>query len=86
MTCDLTDLKPVMQMSFGDWELFRTLLTMLRERENALATSGSSSLDSLPEAEEMDPPRNFQPIAQAADMVQVRKLWPWYMVVFDGIK
>ena len=33
LTCELTDLKPVLQMTFGDWELFRSLVQTLRERE-----------------------------------------------------
>ncbi|XP_076046532.1 ankyrin repeat-rich membrane spanning isoform X4 [Oratosquilla oratoria] len=31
--CDLDDLKKVLQMNFGDWELFRMLVLGLRERE-----------------------------------------------------
>ena len=46
LTCDLSELKPVMQMSFGDWELFRTLVQMLREKEAAMV-SGSSFIDYL---------------------------------------
>ena len=51
-----------MTMSFGDWELFRTLISMLRERENALATSSSSSEEILNEPTDIDVPRNFQPL------------------------
>lgn len=39
--CNLSELKPVMQMSFGDWELFQGLVQMLRDRE----ASGFSSPD-----------------------------------------
>ncbi|XP_066998257.1 kinase D-interacting substrate of 220 kDa B [Anabrus simplex] len=31
--CDLEELKKIMQMSFGDWELFRMIITSLREYE-----------------------------------------------------
>nr|XP_053644510.1 kinase D-interacting substrate of 220 kDa B-like isoform X1 [Cherax quadricarinatus] len=31
--CDLDDLKKVLNMNFGDWELFRVLVLGLRERE-----------------------------------------------------
>ncbi|XP_050730432.1 kinase D-interacting substrate of 220 kDa B-like isoform X8 [Eriocheir sinensis] len=33
MHCDLDDLKKVLLMNFGDWELFRVLILGLRERE-----------------------------------------------------
>lgn len=39
--CNLSELKPVMQMSFGDWELFQGMVQMLRDRE----ASGFSSPD-----------------------------------------
>ena len=32
-TCDLKELKETMNMSFGDWELFRVLILTLREHE-----------------------------------------------------
>lgn len=32
-TCDLKELKETMNMSFGDWELFRVLILRLREHE-----------------------------------------------------
>lgn len=41
LCCSLSELKPVMQMSFGDWELFQGLVQMLRDRE----TSGFSPVD-----------------------------------------
>ena len=64
LTCDLTELKPVMQMTFGDWELFRTLVTILREKNAVVTSSGElSSIDSL--QENMPPPRNFLPMPEA---------------------
>ncbi|GIX93159.1 hypothetical protein CEXT_677941, partial [Caerostris extrusa] len=33
LTCDLKELKETLQMSFGDWELFRILILALREHE-----------------------------------------------------
>jgi hypothetical protein len=33
MSCDLSELKPVLQMAFGDWELLRTLLEWMRLQE-----------------------------------------------------
>ncbi|XP_022244042.1 kinase D-interacting substrate of 220 kDa-like [Limulus polyphemus] len=33
LTCDLSELKRVLRMSFGDWELFRQLVLALRENE-----------------------------------------------------
>ncbi|GFT43189.1 kinase D-interacting substrate of 220 kDa [Nephila pilipes] len=33
LTCDLKELKETLQMSFGDWELFRILILTLREHE-----------------------------------------------------
>ncbi|XP_046681629.1 kinase D-interacting substrate of 220 kDa B isoform X2 [Homalodisca vitripennis] len=31
--CDMDDLKPVVQMGFGDWEIFRMVIVSLREQE-----------------------------------------------------
>ncbi|XP_023721158.1 kinase D-interacting substrate of 220 kDa B isoform X5 [Cryptotermes secundus] len=36
--CDLDELKRVLQMNFGDWELFRMLIVSLREQELAVIT------------------------------------------------
>ncbi|XP_069672913.1 kinase D-interacting substrate of 220 kDa B isoform X3 [Periplaneta americana] len=36
--CDLDDLKRVLQMNFGDWELFRMLIVSLREQELSIIT------------------------------------------------
>ncbi|XP_021938085.1 kinase D-interacting substrate of 220 kDa isoform X3 [Zootermopsis nevadensis] len=36
--CDLDELKKVLQMNFGDWELFRMLVVSLREQELAVVT------------------------------------------------
>ena len=33
LQCDLAELKPVMRMTFGDWELFRRYVEAMRERE-----------------------------------------------------
>jgi len=33
LSCDLHELKPVLQMSFGDWELFRSVIESLRLKE-----------------------------------------------------
>lgn len=32
--CDLKELKPEMQMTFGDWEIFRALIQSMRDQEN----------------------------------------------------
>ena len=71
-TCELSELKPVMQMSFGDWELFRTLVIMLREKEASFAhleeddvSSGGSNAQ--PEADDVEPPKNFDDSASQAD-------------------
>lgn len=34
MHCDLRELKPEMQMTFGDWEIFRALVQSMRDKEN----------------------------------------------------
>ena len=34
LTCDLNELKSVIKMSFGDWELFRSVVLQMRELEN----------------------------------------------------
>ena len=33
LQCDLMELKPVMKMTFGDWELFRRYVEAMREKE-----------------------------------------------------
>ncbi|KAG8179070.1 hypothetical protein JTE90_010099 [Oedothorax gibbosus] len=40
LTCDLKELKDTLQMSFGDWELFRILILTLREHEMDCEMSG----------------------------------------------
>lgn len=35
-TCSLPELKPVLQMSFGDWELFRSITMQLRDRDSMM--------------------------------------------------
>ena len=39
MSCDLTELKPVLQMAFGDWVLFRSLIESLRYEEQNVEPS-----------------------------------------------
>lgn len=36
MNCELHELKAELRMAFGDWELFRTLVEALREKENSV--------------------------------------------------
>lgn len=55
MTCDITELKSVMAMSFGDWELFKRLLQMLRDRDEATSStpasaSSNETLENIPES------------------------------------
>lgn len=33
--CDLTELKPVLQLNFGNWEIFKLLVLSLRDIENS---------------------------------------------------
>lgn len=35
--CDIVELKKVMKMSFGDWEMFRMMILMLRDQEFHMA-------------------------------------------------
>lgn len=46
MTCNLDELKAVSKMTFGDWEMFRQMIIVLKERE-LLAGSSCESIDSL---------------------------------------
>ncbi|GAB1601599.1 kinase D-interacting substrate of 220 kDa-like [Argonauta hians] len=39
LCCDFDELKNVMSMKFGDWQLFRTMIQELRDQEVALLTS-----------------------------------------------
>ena len=72
LTCELSELKDVVQMSFGDWELFRTLVTMLREKDEALTQAGNDSTSSAETLHDVTPsppadvalPRNFLPMKQ----------------------
>ena len=71
-TCELSELKPVMQMSFGDWELFRTLVIMLREKEASFAhleeddvSSGGSNAQ--PEADDTQSDVDGKPESGAHD-------------------
>ena len=41
LTCDLQELKLVLQMVFGDWELFRATIEVLRVQENSVQVGGS---------------------------------------------
>ncbi|KAK2701464.1 hypothetical protein QYM36_019879, partial [Artemia franciscana] len=41
LLCSLEDLKPVLNMNFGDWELFKSLVLALRNREASLPASRS---------------------------------------------
>ena len=50
LNCDMGELKPVMQMTFGDWELFRALVQALREREMRRQDRGTAGQDFLTEA------------------------------------
>jgi len=44
LSCDLAELKPVLQMAFGDWVLFRSLVELLRYSEqNAESSDGEVS-------------------------------------------
>ncbi|PSN34444.1 hypothetical protein C0J52_21643 [Blattella germanica] len=63
--CDLDELKKVLQMNFGDWELFRMLVVSLREQE----------LTSFSHQEEMNPKnvRFAVPTNVAASQSQDRK-------------
>lgn len=47
--CNLAELKPVMNMSFGDWELFQGLINILREDE--LSANGSADVAKTPYSE-----------------------------------
>lgn len=38
LTCDLNELKDVLKMSFGDWELFRVAILSLRDQEYQVST------------------------------------------------
>ncbi|XP_067132401.1 kinase D-interacting substrate of 220 kDa B isoform X2 [Centruroides vittatus] len=38
LTCDLNELKDVLKMSFGDWELFRVAILSLRDQEYQVVT------------------------------------------------
>ncbi|GBP85350.1 Kinase D-interacting substrate of 220 kDa B [Eumeta japonica] len=40
--CDLRELRPVLDLPFGDWELFKMLITNLRELENNMPTNTPS--------------------------------------------
>lgn len=67
LTCDLKELKETMNMSFGDWELFRVLILTLREHEmeNLISTdekiiSCATSISSK-QAATHKPPTNGSP-------------------------
>ena len=47
LNCELSELKPVMQMSFGDWELFKALVQTLREREVSSFAASMKPYDGL---------------------------------------
>ena len=47
MNCNLSELKSALQMSFGDWELFRGLVEMLRENEQMETYSDDKSDEKL---------------------------------------
>lgn len=38
LCCDLNELKPVIQLNFGNWEIFKLLILNLRENENSAKT------------------------------------------------
>lgn len=48
--CSLAELKPVMNMSFGDWELFQGLIVLLRESESS-ANGGTADVANTPYSE-----------------------------------
>ena len=46
--CELPELKNVLNMNFGDWELFRALVNTLRERDEACELDPPSTDDPVP--------------------------------------
>lgn len=42
MHCDLQELKPILPMGFGDWELFRAMVEFFRDKEMASITDPRS--------------------------------------------
>ena len=38
--CDLNELKQVLQMSFGDWEIFKSVIVVLRELDRNAQVQG----------------------------------------------
>lgn len=47
MHCDLQELKNVLRMSFGDWEIFRMIIVSLREQELTSFTTHEENLRSV---------------------------------------
>lgn len=59
-----------MQMTFGDWELFRTLVTILREKNAAMVSIDiSSSSDSLG-GDAASPAHGFKPLKDVTKQVK----------------
>ena len=41
--CDLNELKHVLQMSFGDWEIFKSVIMVLREMDRSSDSQGADA-------------------------------------------
>ena len=48
VSCDLAELKPVLQMAFGDWVLFRSLVESLRYQEQNAAEPTDQEVSPMP--------------------------------------
>ena len=64
LNCDLTDLKAVMQMAFGDWEIFRALVQALRDQEMSFDVSKNDSTEGMNESPQQV---NFTQSAPSSD-------------------
>lgn len=74
--CELSELRNVLRMSFGDWELFKNLVIVLRDRETYLDDESSTEsftheLDGAQQVEtvltvhDFEPTQQFKPVATA---------------------
>lgn len=57
LTCDLKELKETMNMSFGDWELFRILILTLRDHEIDNLLTGHKTEDRVVSCSASAPPK-----------------------------
>lgn len=66
-TCDIGDLGKVVEMKFGDWQLFKSAILSMRKIEDVLNDFEEKQLQEMSSSREVSP--NFEPNTNDVDLI-----------------